>query len=189
MKDHHSPAILFLTGASGVGKTTILKNLKKRLAGSEYIFLHYDSIGVPSVQEMIEQAGSLERWQEITTHRWIETIAEEYPEDKIVLIEGQSNLDFIDDAYQKYMIERGAIVLLDCDWETMKDRLTQNRRQPGLANQDMKNWADFLRKQAKNKSVAIIDTSEQTPEAVSEIIEKEIIPELIKEAKSDKHNL
>jgi uridine kinase len=74
----NKPAILFLTGASGMGKTTLLANLRNRLAKPNYFFLHYDSIGISSFQEIIQQARSLERWQEMTTHLWVEKIANEY---------------------------------------------------------------------------------------------------------------
>ncbi len=175
----NKPAILFLTGASGAGKTTVLASLEKRLTAPGYFFLRFDSIGVPSFQEMIDQAGSLERWQEMKTHHWVEKIVAEYREDQIVLLEGQSNPDFIEAALQKYGIERSAIVLLDCDWETMKARLTQGRQQPELANDDMKNWADFLRAQAKRKGISIIDTAARTPDAIAEMIETQILSKLI----------
>jgi GTPase SAR1 family protein len=55
------PSILFLSGASGVGKTSIVEKLKAHYSSDNYAFLHFDSIGVPSPEEMIEQVGSGER--------------------------------------------------------------------------------------------------------------------------------
>ena len=178
MNVSNSPAILFLSGASGAGKTSILLSLKQRITSSDYIFLHYDSMGVPSFKEMLEQAGSLEHWQEVTTYRWIERIGAGYADDKVVLIEGQSNLDFITGACQRYGIAKYAIILLDCDWQTMKDRLRRNRGQPELANDDMRNWADFLREQAQSRGIPIIKTADQAPEVIAEIIEKEYLIKL-----------
>ncbi|AFY97046.1 AAA family ATPase [Chamaesiphon minutus] len=161
------PAIVFLSGASGVGKTSIVEKLKAHYHSfDDYAFLHFDSIGVPSPEEMIEQAGSGEKWQELTTYRWIEKITVKYQDKKIVVIEGQVNLDFIEAAFHKFEIARYFIVLIDCDWETMRERLIHNRQQPDLVNQDMKNWATFLRKQAQRKDLPIIDTSHQTLEQV-----------------------
>jgi shikimate kinase len=161
------PSILFLSGASGVGKTSIVDALKAHYhSSSDYAFVHFDSIGVPSPEEMIKQAGSGERWQELTTYRWIEKIATEYQDKQSVVIEGQVNLDFIESACHKFEIARYFIVLIDCDWETMRERLVHHRQQPELANQDMKNWAAFLKKQAQRKSLPIIDTSYQTLEQV-----------------------
>jgi shikimate kinase len=162
------PLIFFLSGASGVGKTSIIKKLKAHYHSfSDYAFVHFDSIGVPSPEEMIEQAGSGEKWQELTTYRWIEKITVEYQDKKIVVIEGQINLDFIEAACHKFEIVRYFIILIDCDWEIMRDRLVHNRQQPDLVNQDMKNWATFLRKQAQRKNLPIIDTSHQTLEQVA----------------------
>lgn len=161
------PSIFFLSGASGVGKTSIVEKLKARYRSSDdYAFVHFDSIGVPSPEEMIKRAGSGEKWQELTTYRWIEKITVEYQDKKIVVIEGQVNLDFIEAACHKFEIARYFIVLIDCDWETMCERLFHNRQQPELVNQDMRNWATFLRKQAQRKKLPIIDTSHQTLEQV-----------------------
>ena len=68
--------------------------------------MHFDSIGVPSPEEMIKQAGSGEKWQELTTYRWIEKITVEYQGKKIVAMEGQVNLDFIKAACHKFEIAR-----------------------------------------------------------------------------------
>jgi shikimate kinase len=161
------PSILFLSGASGVGKTSIVEKLKAQYHSSDNCaFVHFDSIGVPSPEEMIEQAGSGEKWQELTTYRWIEKITVECQDKKVVVIEGQVNLDFVEAACHKFEIARYLIVLIDCDWETIRERLVHNRQQPDLVNQDMKNWATFLRKQAQRKNLPIIDTSHQTLEQV-----------------------
>jgi GTPase SAR1 family protein len=160
------PSILFLSGASGVGKTSIVEKLKAHYSSDNYVFVHFDSIGVPSPEEMIEQVGSGERWQELTTYRWVKKIAIEYQDKQLVTIEGQVNLDFIEAACHKFEITRYFIVLIDCNWKIMRERLVYNRQQPELVNQNMKNWATFLRKQARQKSLPIIDTSNQTLEQV-----------------------
>src|SRR5512140_67707 len=75
---HNPPAILFLSGASGVGKTTLVSFLERRARSGSTVFLHSDSAGVPSFQEMIREAGCLEKWQERRIHWWIKRIASEY---------------------------------------------------------------------------------------------------------------
>ena len=185
MENYHNvarnyPAILFLSGASGVGKTTILDILKVRNTKPSYVFLHYDSIGIPSFTEMIEQDGSLERWQELTTHKWIEKITNEYQDTDTVIIEGQSNLEFVERACQRFSVKRYAIILIDCNWETICNRLTINRQQPELVNADMQNWVKFLREQAQLKGIPIFDTTHQTPEQAAYIIESKILSQLDK---------
>jgi guanylate kinase len=166
--------ICFLSGASGAGKTTIVEKLKTSNRFPDSVFLHFDSIGVPSVEEMIEQAGSGKKWQELTTYRWIEKIVSECEDERIVVIEGQTDLDFIEAACRKFKITKYLIILIDCNWKAMEERLLHARQQPELVNQDMKNWADFLRKQAQCKKLPIINTShlslEQAVESISEII-------------------
>ena len=48
----------------------------------------------------------------------------------------------------------------------MTKRLTYDRKQPELLTEDMKNWLNFLRKQAKNLNAQIIDTSNKTKSEV-----------------------
>jgi alkylated DNA nucleotide flippase Atl1/shikimate kinase len=158
------PFICFLSGASGVGKTTIVAALKSQNCFPDYEFLHFDSIGIPSIAEMIEQAESGKKWQELATERWIEKISTDYNDRRVVLIEGQTNLEFIEAACHKFKIKNYLIILIDCSWETSKERLLYDRQQPELVSQDMENWTNFLRRQAKSKKIPIIDTTSQSLE-------------------------
>ena len=53
--------IYFIIGASGSGKTTALKNFEKNMPKS-CTLLHFDSIGVPSFEEMEKEYGTIEEW-------------------------------------------------------------------------------------------------------------------------------
>jgi hypothetical protein len=50
-------------------------------------------------------------------------------------------------------------ILIDCSNSVRHARLHQGRNQPELVNDTMDNWADFLRKEAKDKKLSVIDTS------------------------------
>ena len=63
--------IYFITGASGVGKTTLIEQLDKKYNNKRWSFLHFDSIGVPSVEDMIKEYGSPSGWQEAITYQCI----------------------------------------------------------------------------------------------------------------------
>lgn len=59
-----SKKVIFITGASGVGKTTIVNELKKELEYKpEVALFNFDDIGVPSLKDMEEEYGSPSEWQ------------------------------------------------------------------------------------------------------------------------------
>jgi 2-phosphoglycerate kinase len=169
------PKIIFLTGASGVGKTTIVDALQAKNKDTYLLFEHFDSIGIPSTSDMIEQAGSGEKWQKITTYKWIEKIINKYQVQDTVIIEGQTRLNYIEDACQNLGVTKYSIILIDCNWEIMQSRLLNERKQAELITNNMRNWANFLRNQARRKNIPIIDTSHKTLEDVLEIIHNHIL--------------
>lgn len=169
------PAILFLSGASGVGKTTLAEQIHKRNLQSGLVWLHPDGFGVPSVARMIQEAGSLERYQEWSTYRWVEHSLVNYLDKRIVVIDSQSNLQFIHGAFKRYQVQRGKVLLIQCNQEQREQRLCQERQQPELATREMQKWADFLYQQALNLGIPILDTSiTPLPESIA-YIEIEII--------------
>lgn len=159
--------VIFLTGASGAGKTTLLNTLKKESVFKDAACLHFDSIGVPSEAEMIEQYGSPSEWQRALTEVWVEKIKADYQDKKLVILDGQINTDFIVNACKKRHIEHYKIILLHCDNTARHNRLHCDRNQPELVNDTMDNWAAFLKKQAINNGGIILDTTSMNPGDVS----------------------
>jgi flavin-dependent dehydrogenase len=138
-----------------------------------WAFLHFDSIGVPSVEEMKKEFGSPNGWQEAKTYKWVDKIINEHDNEKTFL-EGQVNLQFIYNAFRKNEFENYNIVLLDCTENEMAGRLIQKRKQPELLNDDMRNWLRYLRNQAKEQGVPVIDTSGLSEEEVLHKYEKSV---------------
>lgn len=68
-------------------------------------------------------------------------------------------MDFILSAFKKFNFYRYKIILVHCDNTTRHNRLRHNRNQLELVNKDMDNWASFLKKQAMNNQVTILDTT------------------------------
>jgi len=163
------PFLLFISGASGAGKTAVVEHLQVSSSQRHLALLNFDSMGIPTNEEMIAQAGSLERWAEKATHAWMEKIAREYKDHPVVILEGQANPDFVRAGCAKNRLTDFALVLLDCDWECRSQRLIQ-RRQSELANPHMKNWSDFLRNQARQQGIKIIDTTTRTVKQVADEI-------------------
>lgn len=145
-----------------VGKTTIVKTIQANTTNQGLAFFYSNAQGVPSIDEMLEQACSLKRYQELLTYRHVKNITDNYSEFSTVIFEGQARFSFIEDACNIYDVRQYSIVLVDCAWKDMRLRLCNERKQPELANFNMLSWARFLRKQALEKNIPIIDTSKAT---------------------------
>lgn len=151
--------ILFLTGGSGAGKTTLVDALGKALPADSVVCLHFDSIGVPSEADMIKQYGSGREWQRVMTYRWVERLVNDYADKDFVIFEGQVDLQFIMDAFKQAGFDRYQIVLVHCNDAIRHQRLHSDRKQPELINAAMDNWAAYLKKQAGELHIPIFESS------------------------------
>ncbi len=147
--------IIFITGASGVGKTTLIEYMKENNEDSRYAFYHFDSIGIPSGEEM----AKYDNWQKQTTFEWIERLIESYTHDKVVFLEGSTSMTYIIEGFADNKFDNYKLALVDCLEEEMVSRLIHKRKQPELVSEDMKNWRRHLYKQAIDNDAIIIDTS------------------------------
>ena len=157
-----SPIILVVTGASGAGKTTLVRGLEARsLPG---VTCHYfDSIGVPSPEVMKRDFGSGMGWQEATTRTWIERLS--LRPDRVAVLDGQTRPSAVRAAFRQAGVRRGAIALIDCAAEERNRRLRADRGQPELGSAQMDAWAAYLKGQADALDLPIIDTTCLAPEA------------------------
>ncbi len=168
-----SKYIIWLTGASGVGKTTLLSNLKNKYSNNNtWEFFKFDSVGVPTNEEMVRDYGSGENWQKEKTYEWIEKMVKGYLDKELIIMDGQANLEFIKTGFEKQGFANYKIILIDCEQEIMVKRLVDLRQQAWLASEDMKNWLKFLRKQAQDFGATIIETSHITSEEVMKKFEE-----------------
>lgn len=172
MSQTKKQSIVFITGVSGAGKTTLLKQMCTHLSSESAACLYFDSIGVPSVDEMMRQYGGPAEWQKAMTERWVATIITEYKDKRLVFLEGQINLSFIELACQKYGVNKFAIILIHCSPEVRHKRLRINREQPELINAQMDEWAEYLEKQALEKNVSILDSGVMSNEEMIDWILK-----------------
>jgi predicted AAA+ superfamily ATPase len=165
--------IFFITGASGVGKTTLVSQLKQKFSQKkDWVFLHFDSIGVPSPEKMTEKYGSPSKWQKAMTFKWIKKLLNEYKEKSTIFLEGQVNLEFIKQGFAQKNFSNYKIILIHCSQKKMIERLKDKRKQPELATKDMKNWLEFLYKQAVKYNIPIIDTSSINKDEMAKKFEK-----------------
>jgi RNase adaptor protein for sRNA GlmZ degradation len=160
-QDQH---ILFVIGASGVGKTTAVETLAARSLPDVACF-HFDSIGVPTLEEMSRAFGSPERWQEAITREWIARLKGR--SEHLLILEGQTRPSFILDGLGEAR-EAAGIVLLDCTPSARSHRLRSERQQPELDTSRMNEWAAYLRGQADALHLPVIDTTPLTANHVAD---------------------
>jgi hypothetical protein len=120
---------------------------------------YFDSIGVPSAEQMRVEYRREDGWQRQTTLQWVKRIKPILDTGVSVLLEGQMRIAFITEALASSRIEKARIILVDCDDETREVRLHLERMQPELANERMRDWARYLRDEARAAGIEILDTT------------------------------
>jgi hypothetical protein len=108
---------------------------------------------------MIDEYGSGEAWQRAKTMEWMMQLTEVVRQGRTVLFEGQTRLSFLAEGAAAAGGVGYAPILADCDDQTRILRLSVNRGQPELADANMMNWAQWLRRDAFDRGCEVLDTS------------------------------
>lgn len=161
------PAVLVVTGASGSGKTASVRALGER-ARPGIGCHHFDSVGVPSIEEMQREHGSPESWQRATTERWLRRFEQNTHRMDAHVLDGQTRPSYVLQAARGLCLRRVDVVVLDCATEVRHARLAGPRAQPDLVNARMDAWAAYLRGQADALEIPVVDTTEMSIEAVAD---------------------
>ena len=162
--------ILTITGASGVGKTSITKALAQQLSDQENIrFFYFDDIGMPDWSKVEDT----KKWQRETTIEWIDRLVKVARNENVhIVFEGSTEAKFFVQGFEKNNFSDYKVLLFDCDPQTMKGRLHE-RGQPELYTNDMVNWLNYLRNEAISSNVEIIKTDNLSKQEVGQrILEK-----------------
>ncbi|QNF34754.1 AAA family ATPase [Adhaeribacter swui] len=173
MEEARNQTIYFITGASGVGKTTLVHLLREKYHNQPWSFFHFDSGGVPSLAQMEKEYGSPAAWQKAKTLEWIHLLVQDGVSTKIFM-EGQTNPQFIQEGFAQQNFKNFKIILLDCPAPEVKQRLTIRRNQPELFTPHLVNWLNYLRAQAREQQIPIIETQHLTPPQLLAAFEKVI---------------
>ena len=163
-----------VTGASGAGKTAAVERLEAR--GHPHVSCHYfDSIGIPSVAVMRRDFGGPERWQAWATRLWIERLSGNAEEGVVSVLDSQTRPSFVLEALAESPVAAPAtrIVLLDCSAAVRRHRLLE-RGHPELASDRMESWAAYLRAEADDLGLRVVDTSDLSIDAVADVLEAEV---------------
>lgn len=155
--------IILITGASGSGKTTILKAIEQQLPANKISVNYFDDIGVPSVEAMIAEYGSCVKWQEAITHKWIEKLTK-ITDKEFIFLEGSFNPEFAKNYSRLFCIH--------ADRAIREMRLIKLRHQPELVTEDMENFAQILKSNTLKMGGIVIDSSMKKADIIAgEIID------------------
>lgn len=153
-----------MLGASGAGKTTLVRELAGlKLPGIGCYY--FDTIGVPSAEEIAVQFGGAESWQDWALGEWVARLTRNEDRVALAVLDAQVRPRAVRDAFARHGVRFGGMVLVDCGYAERNARLRGPRGQPELANPEMDTWAAYLRGQADALGVPIIDTTGVSPEA------------------------
>jgi energy-coupling factor transporter ATP-binding protein EcfA2 len=150
--------VLVVVGASGAGKSTLTQALAAlELPG---VACHqFDTIGVPSAQEIIERFGSGEGWQGWALEQWMERLTRNEGGAELAVLDAQVRPHAALVALRRHGVAHGRVVLVDCGYSERNARLCGPRGQPELATPDMDCFAAYMRGQADALELPILDTT------------------------------
>ncbi len=161
------PALLAVTGASGAGKTTMLEALRTQIDARLLPMMGFDSLGVPTDDEMTRCWDAPRGWQKMMTYHWVHTARQIYRMRPLVILEGSFDPQYAIAACAAHRV-KNRVVLLDLDDKTRAARLAK-RGQPELETRDMSAWAAYLMENTRSLGGVVVDAAD-SPEAVAHAV-------------------
>ncbi len=161
------PSLLCVTGASGAGKTTVLDAIRAQISDKLLPLLAFDSLGVPTEDEMTRCWDSGRGWQKAMTYHWVYTARQMFRMRPLVILEGQFDPQYAIAACSAHRM-RHRVALLHTDDATRAARLAK-RGQPELATAAMATWAGYLEENARSLGGVIVDAT-RSPDDVAQAL-------------------
>lgn len=168
--------IYFISGVSGVGKTSTRKHLKKILNSDLYDVRDLDERGVPD-------GGGFD-WLNNETRYWLDVAKDNAKKGKDTIICGFANPELFEKVHKKDTDVPAHIILLSASPDTIRARLKGRHNTPESIKEierassvsleeHMENNASFSTEFKKifiERNLPVVETDDKTPEEVSQEI-------------------
>ena len=158
LRTHVKPAVLVLIGASGAGKTTLVRRLTE-LGLDGVRCSHSDDELLPSPEELAARFSDGEAFQAWVLDTWLGRVDCGGEDVRVAVLDTQARPATVQAALARHGFSRGSALLVDCHAGERNARLCGPRGQPELANAQMDDWAEYLRRQADALGVPRLDTT------------------------------
>lgn len=150
---------LIMTGASGVGKTTTARTIR-RLHPELSVFLNEElerptEAFMTSIGPTDGAGGPFQRGFALYS---LPQLGRTRTDEQPVILDCQCRIAFLQEAISKYQIPDTQIILVECDDATRDARL-HGRGSPELAHEQMRGWSRYLHQEAVDAGLVILDTS------------------------------
>jgi energy-coupling factor transporter ATP-binding protein EcfA2 len=130
--------MLFIAGASGSGKTSLIPHLRRLLPELEVV--EFDSVGVP--------ADADHAWRQRTTEAWIQRGLACQAEGREMLVVGHAQYGEVLACPSAPRLTRVGMCLLDCSDPVRIERICKRDGGSKWASMEMLGWASFQRMHA-----------------------------------------
>lgn len=173
--------IYFISGASGVGKTSTLEQLKKILPPSTFDVRDFDERGVPD--------GGGPKWHDSETRHWLNVAASNASNGKSTVISGFTNPEQFKKIHNQGKDIPSQIILLNVSADVLRKRLYGRHVTPESRQEIEKaagvsldefveqcvSFAPKLNLIFTQSNFPIVNTDDKTPEVVAQEVAKLII--------------
>ncbi len=172
MSNNHK--IYFISGVSGVGKTSTLEQLKKILPQNAFDVRDFDERGVPD--------GGGPKWHDSETHHWLDVAASNAVNGKSTVISGFTNPEQFKKIYNPDKDIPAQIILLDVSADVLRKRLYGRHSTPeskqeieraaGVSLDEFVEqctlFAPILRSIFEENNFRIVSTNDKSPEVIAQ---------------------
>jgi hypothetical protein len=165
--------IYFVSGVSGVGKTSTLEHLKKLLSGEKFDVRDFDERGVPD--------GGGQKWHDEETRYWLDVARENAKQGKNTVISGFADPERFKKVYTPGEDIPAELLLLHASGDTIRKRLHGRHSTPqriqeieraagtplGTFVEGNVSYAPTLHSIFKENNLVIIVTDDKTSEEIA----------------------